>query len=196
MLVQKNLVNEAVKTNYGNEVEKKEIPEFPIPTISLKNYTKVNFSESFSINKTIAKSNEVKEQITLDETLNRPKDIFSLEQLHEKWNAYKNFLNQNKQSILASAFETMPTMDGNEISILIDNSALEKTFNDIKSDILGFFRKELNNYGLTITTKINYDSKSRKAYTPQEKFAKMSKKNPHLMTLIKTFDMNINYPNK
>ena len=78
--------------------------------------------------------------------------------------------------------------------MIIENKALEDEIQETKTEILDFLRKELQNYNLSIDTKINIDQKARKAYTPMEKFAKMSKKNHHLIALVKTFDMDISYP--
>jgi len=97
---------------------------------------------------------------------------------------------------LASAFENLPEIVGEKITMTVENKALEDDINETKTDILDFLRKALNNYNLNLEVKINADLKARKAYTPMEKFAKMSEKNPHLITLVKTFDMDINYPKK
>lgn len=90
----------------------------------------------------------------------------------------------------------MPEINEETITVVVENKALEDDIIETKTDILDFLRKELNNYNLNLTTRINTDLKARRAYTPMEKFAKMSEKNPHLITLVKTFDMDINYPNK
>lgn len=119
-----------------------------------------------------------------------------METFQKKWFAYKHLLIENGSTSLASAFESLPEINGENITIKVENKALEDDINETKTDILDFLRKELNNYNLNLTTKINIDLKARKAYTPMEKFAKMSEKNPHLIALVKAFDMDINYPNK
>jgi DNA polymerase-3 subunit gamma/tau len=95
---------------------------------------------------------------------------------------------------LASIFETVPLIEGNEITVTLENKALDDDFNAQKSELLDFIRKELNNYSISVNTIINKDVMIKKAYTPQEKFMKMSEKNPALINLAKAFDAEIGYP--
>lgn len=195
--LQKNLVNEVQNNNYTNEVEKKIEPkvEEQKPTVSLKGFSSVQFSQSISIHKTTTQKKEEEDVLTQDSS-NRPTEPFTEAQFREKWFIYKNQLLANGLSSLASAFENLPEIDGETINMTVENKALEDDVNENKTEILDFLRKELRNYNLSLTTKINADLRQKKAYTPMEKFAKMSEKNPHLITLVKTFDMDINYPNK
>ena len=197
--LQKNLVNESQSSHYGNEVEKQPTPpDSPDnyrdqkSTITLKNLSSVNFSQNISIHKTAHKKKG--EEITIQELSNRPTEPFTTEQFKQKWSAYKHLLIEKGETSLASAFENMPELIDEKIIITINNKALEDEIIETKTDILDFLRKELKNYNLSLETKINIDQKARKAYTPMEKFAKMSEKNPHLITLVKTFDMDISYP--
>lgn len=195
--LQKNLVNEAKSTHYDNEVEKQPKPS-SLPTqgqkstITLKNLSLVNFSQNISIHKTAHQKKE--EEVTIQELSNRPTEHFSTEQFKQKWSAYKHLLIEKGETSLASAFENMPELIDEKIIITINNKALEDEIIETKTDILDFLRKELKNYNLSLETKININQKARKAYTPMEKFTKMSEKNPHLITLVKTFDMDISYP--
>lgn len=195
--LQKNLVNEAKSSHYGNEVEKQPLPS-SLPTqgqkstITLKNLSSVNFSQNISIHKTAHQKKE--EEIAIQELSNRPTEPFNAEQFKQKWSAYKHLLIEKGETSLASAFENMPELIDEKIIITINNKALEDEIIETKTDILDFLRKELKNYNLSLETKINIDQKARKAYTPMEKFVKMSEKNPHLITLVKTFDMDISYP--
>lgn len=190
--VQKNLVNEAKSTHYGNEVEKPLKPEPAKPTITLKNLSSVTLPQTISIHKTATQKKE--EEITIQELSNRPTEPFTTEQFKQKWSAYKHLLIEKGETSLASAFENMPELIDEKIIITINNKALEDEIIETKTDILDFLRKELKNYNLSLETKINIDQKARKAYTPMEKFVKMSEKNPYLITLVKTFDMDISYP--
>lgn len=196
-VLQKNLVNEVKNNDYTNEVEKKieQKVEEPKPTVSLKGFSSVQFSQSISIHKTTTQKKEEEDILTQD-TSNRPTEPFTENQFRIKWFEYKNQLLENGLSSLASAFENLPEIDGEIINMTVENKALEDDVTDNKTEILDFLRKELRNYNLSLTTKINADLRQKKAYTPMEKFAKMSEKNPHLITLVKTFDMDINYPNK
>ncbi|MBI2280653.1 MAG: DNA polymerase III subunit gamma/tau [Bacteroidetes bacterium] len=197
--LQKNLVNEAQSSHYGNEVEKQPTPpDSPDSyrdqksTITLKNLSSVNFSQNISIHKTAHQKKG--EEVAIQELSNRPTEPFTIELFKQKWSAYKHLLIEKGETSLASAFENMPELIDEKIIVTINNKALEDEIIETKTDILDFLRKELKNYNLSLETKINIDQKTRKAYTPMEKFVKMSEKNPHLITLVKTFDMDISYP--
>ncbi len=197
--LQKNLVNESQSSHYGNEVEKQPTPpDSPDnyrdqkSTITLKNLSSVNFSQNISIHKTAHQKKE--EEVAIQELSSRPTEPFTTEQFKQKWSAYKHLLIEKGETSLASAFENMPELIDEKIIITINNKALEDEIIETKTDILDFLRKELKNYNLCLETKINIDQRARKAYTPMEKFVKMSEKNPHLITLVKTFDMDISYP--
>lgn len=155
----------------------------------------VSFSQNISIHKTLNQTKK-EEEIAIQDLSNRPTEEFTMEVFQQKWLAYKNLLIENGSTSLASAFENLPEIAGDKIIITVENKALEDDIIETKTDILDFLRKGLSNYNLSLEVKINADLKTRKAYTPMEKFAKMSEKNPHLITLVKTFDMDINYPNK
>lgn len=195
--LQKNLVNEAKSNNFTTEVEKKTEPkiEDSKPIVSLKGFSSINFSQSISIHKTTSQQKQ-EEKILIQDSSNRPTESFTEAQFREKWFVYKNQLLEKGLPSLASAFENLPEIEGDVIHMTVENKALEDDVNESKTEILDFLRKELRNYKLSLTTKINADIRQKKAYTPMEKFAKMSEKNPHLITLVKTFDMDINYPNK
>lgn len=94
---------------------------------------------------------------------------------------------------MASIFEVVPIIDNETINLLIENKALSDEFNSQKGDFLEFIRKELSNYNIQVVTEVNKDVKLKTAYTPQEKFVKMSAKNPNLNELIKKLDMDVGY---
>lgn len=163
------------------------------PPISLKANTKIAFSESISIKKTVESVQNGLDQ-SADNYTPKPTQPFTETDFEKKWNEYKHQLLQAGKSSLASIFEVIPEINNEEINITLENKALDDEFNAHKSEVLDFLRLELHNYNISITTKINKDIKTKKAYTPHEKFAKMSEKNPHLMTLAKTFNADIGYP--
>ncbi|MCC7332301.1 MAG: hypothetical protein IT232_06815 [Flavobacteriales bacterium] len=95
---------------------------------------------------------------------------------------------------MAFAFQKFPEIEGSTLIMSIENKTLEKEVLESKQQILDFLRRELKNYSLNLITKINTSTDSKKAYTPSEKFIKMSEKNPNLKLLAETFQMDIGYP--
>lgn len=162
------------------------------PTLTLKNSSSLSFSDSISIKRSTFKK-EAEEDLTQDLSI-KPTEPFTKDVFAKKWNQYKNLLLKEGKSSLASIFETEPLIEGNEITVTLENKALDDEFNAQKSELLDFIRKELNNYSISITSIINKEVMMKKAYTPQEKFMKMSEKNPSLINLAKAFDAEIGYP--
>jgi len=118
---------------------------------------------------------------------------YTTKEFVEKWQAYKFILKEKGKASLVTIFERTPKIEDNTIQLFIENKALEDEFNHHKADFLEFIRKELKNHAIQVTTQINKDSKAKKAYTPQEKFTKMSEKNPSLISLKQKLDMDIDY---
>jgi len=159
--------------------------------VSLKNDDNYIFSDAISINVQPNTQEELKE---VEKTSsNRPIETYSSEKITEVLNDYKVTLQEKGKSSLASILEVIPEMNEDIIHLLIENKALEDEFNAQKSDFLDFVRKRLLNYNIQVVTEVNKNVKLKKAYTPQEKFAKMTEKNPVLKQLIKELDMDIGY---
>jgi len=159
-------------------------------TPTLKRSTNFAFSDTISINPTKPKE-EAKEIETA--TTNKPTAPYTPEQFGNVLNDYKIVLQEKGKDSLASIFEVLPEIKKDNIYLLIENKALEDEFNDQKSDFLGYVRKNLSNYNIQVDTEVNKDVKLKKAYTPQEKFTKMSEKNPQLKQLVNKLDMDIGY---
>ena len=163
-------------------------------TISLNPKVGLNFADNISIN--AAPKEELKNitasgiEVTPE---NRPTEKFTPELFAEKWKAFRGILEDKGKSNLASIFEVIPEIENNTIKILVENVALEDEFKAQQSDFIDFIRKELSNYNIQVTTEINKEVTNKKAYTPQEKFTKMSEKNPQLKELVKKLDMDVGY---
>ena len=168
-----------------------EAPSNPKPAI--KNLVGLNFASTISINKSNETSLEDKKDTQEINIENRPTEQYTIQQFEEKWKKFKSILEQNNKTNLASVFQYIPKVENDVIQLLVENKALEDEFKAQQTDFLEFIRHELNNFNINIKTKINKDTKTKKAYTPQEKFEKMSEKNPHLKTLVQTLDMDIGY---
>lgn len=180
--------------------EPKNQPQAPEKTpivkkaVSLKPKVGLNFADNISIN---AAPKEEKKNITASgievTPENRPAENFTPEQFAERWKAFKGILEDKGKSNLASIFEVIPEIENDTIKILVENRALEDEFKAQQSDFIDFIRLELSNYNIQVTTEINKEVTNKKAYTPQEKFTKMSEKNPTLKDLVKKLDMDVGY---
>ncbi len=148
-------------------------------------------STSISIKPVIKTEEEIKVQEA--ESTYKPTEEFTPEKYKEVLKAFRAQLKEKGKDSLASIFDTVPELKETTIFLLVENKALEDEFIANKTDFLTFVRTELANYNLQVETQINKDTKLKKAYTPQEKFVKMSDRNPHLNELVKKLDMDVGY---
>jgi hypothetical protein len=172
-------------------LQKESAAEKPSGPPKLKRSTSGSLSGAISINPTLKTKEEIKEE--KEEVSYRPTEAFTPEKYAEVIKNFRGQLKDKGKDSLASIFDAVPVLKNNTIHLLIENKALEDDFLAAKSDFLTYARKELANYNVQVETEINKDTKLKKAYTPQEKFVKMSDANPHLNELVKKLDMDVGY---
>jgi DNA polymerase III subunit gamma/tau len=166
------------------------------PTIEEKKVTHIQQLDSFQLSGTIS----IKEQLAdnknsgkKEDSSEKPTTPFTEEAFLAQWKIYKNKLLADGQIMFASAFENAPEIDGALIKVIVENKAIVDEFTTQKPDILDFFRATLNNYSIDFELSINKDKANKKAFTPEEKFEKMSGKNPILKLLRDRLDLEIGY---
>ena len=189
-------VQQKVEEPHNAKIAETEGPNQPIKepkTSPLKTSIGLNFADNISINPSIKENISTVKQETETILENRPELEYTQEDFEIKWKEFKSILEDKGKSNLASIFDEIPIVENDTINILVENKALEDEFIAQRSDFLEFIRNELSNFNIQLTTEINKDVKAKKAYTPQEKFAKMSEKNPQLIELVKKLDMDVGY---
>ena len=78
--------------------------------------------------------------------------------------------------------------------ITLDNKVQEQVIKDEKSKLLGYLKTQLENDSITLTVDvIHLKEEKMKAYTAEDKFKKMVKKNSKLLSLKNKFDLEIDY---
>ena len=86
----------------------------------------------------------------------------------------------------------LPILSENfEISFTLPNKLMQDQFHKGRPKLLKFLREKLNNYGISITTKVNETIEKKFAYTPQEKYNKLKQINPLLDKLRQTFELDL-----
>lgn len=75
----------------------------------------------------------------------------------------------------------------------MDNHIQETEVNSTKAALLGFLRKQLNNYGIDLKTVINESVAESKHLTNKDKFLQMVEKNPVLGELRERLGLDIEY---
>tara|TARA_Y100000385_G_scaffold48309_2_gene44889 strand:- start:71287 stop:73059 length:1773 start_codon:yes stop_codon:yes gene_type:complete len=178
-----------------------EKPEIDLSKESKKSIKIVNFKDNLE-NKTISinigseekKQEEETSQTTHLENLNT-KD-FTQENLNSCWQKFASEKQNDGKHNLLSILRDKKAILGDDYNICVslDNKVQEEVLNEERSNILGYLKLELENDKITLKIDIKpIKEEEIKAYTPEDKFKKMAKKNPHLLTLKEGFDLEINF---
>ena len=149
-------------------------------------------TSSLSLKSIHQKKNEKKEVVE-ENYDNHPKDIFTEQQLQDLWKEYVGILQKKGERSMASIVGTdKPLLLENFlVSFTLPNKLMQDQFLKGRTPITKFLREKLNNYGLSIETKVNETIEKKFAYTPQEKFNRMKELNPLLDKLHRIFDLDL-----
>ena len=114
------------------------------------------------------------------------KDTFTFEDLIIHWNQYaKDADKKNRKTLCTALTKTQPVLEDDFMIIhTLDNKPLFDNFNKEKQDFLDFLKKKLNNYSISIQSKLEKNESSEVfLYTDKEKFNKFSEQHPELLYL-------------
>ena len=180
----------------------KENVEIDLPKSSKKAIKIVNFKDNIQ-KKTISinpyseteKQDEEKDNNIVQEE-KRNEQEFSQEDLNEKWVQYSNEKeNVGKHNLLSVLRDKKAILKENfNVCITLDNKVQEEVLNDEKSKLLGYLKTQLENNSISLTVDVTpLKELEMKAYTSEDKFKKMVKKNPDLLNLKDKFDLEIDF---
>jgi DNA polymerase-3 subunit gamma/tau len=138
------------------------------------------------------KEHEIRQmEVVLDEE-DQPKDDFTEKELVASWNRYVKQLEKNGKFNLASILSIdTPKVQESTIYLEYPNATNKVEVERHQYELLGFIRKELNNFDINLSITVNEEMEKQYAYTPKEKYDKLKEKNPNLDTLRKTFSLDI-----
>ena len=121
-----------------------------------------------------------------------PKESFSEEQFLKIWNSYIETLHENGEKIFASLLNSdTPKVENNLIVITYPNQMMKTELNRVKSKALKHLRNELNNYDVDFKVIVNEENEKNFAYTPLEKYDFLKSKNKSIVSLRKTFNLEL-----
>ncbi len=120
------------------------------------------------------------------------KEPFTVEQFLELWKVYTQKAKDADKIHLFTLMNNDPIINGTEITVLVENLALESTLQDEKVELLNFLRSALKNFDLQITTKKVENLNKKRIYTNKDKYSYMVEKNPQLEEMRKRFNLDIN----
>ncbi|MBL4746680.1 MAG: DNA polymerase III subunit gamma/tau [Flavobacteriaceae bacterium] len=121
-----------------------------------------------------------------------PKDVFNGEKLALVWKQYIHLLLKRGEKSIASIVNAgVPREHQQNIIVELPNTLMEQQMQRHRHLLLGFIRKQLNNFSLDLSIEVNETVAKRFAYTPQEKFKKLLEINDHMALLRNTFDLEL-----
>jgi len=119
---------------------------------------------------------------------------FSLEELNQTWEAFSRLREQkgggvSEQIMLNREFK----LEGTTIELILDNLHQETLLNEVKPQLLGYLRRNLQNREIQITHRIAPNEVKRNPYTPQEKFNALAERNPALLDLQRLLGLDVDF---
>ncbi|KAB7731742.1 DNA polymerase III subunit gamma/tau [Rudanella paleaurantiibacter] len=125
---------------------------------------------------------------------NRPDLPFTEAELQAAWNRFKVLRNAqtgmvSEQLILGRDFK----LDGTTIHLALDNNLMAGLMVDLKPDLLGYLREQLQNRQIQLEYRVEAVETKKLIYSPQDKFNFMAEKNPALHELRKALGLEVDY---
>ena len=176
-------------------VIEKEEPALSEPTkIKLKNATRRKSALSLSSiqRDKIEEENFRNKQKKARSVDKLPREAFNEEKFLKVWRSYIETLHGNGEKIFASLLNSdTPKIENNLIVITYPNQMMKTELIKVKSKALQHLRKELNNYDIDFKVIVNENKEKNFAYTPQEKYDFLKNKNKSIISLRKTFNLEL-----
>lgn len=120
------------------------------------------------------------------------KQPFTPDQFLELWKVYTQKANDEHKIHLYTLMNNDPIIEGTNITVLVENSALESTLQSEKVDLLNFLRSSLRNFDIQLDSKRAENTTKKRIYTNKDKYTHLVDKNPQLDELRKRFNLDIN----
>jgi len=128
----------------------------------------------------------VKEEIHL------PTEDFNETDMLLYWNKYAQRLGDKGYKIMESLLLINdPILNGTTITLELPNQGSKIDFESEKIGLLGYLKGHLHNHNISIEVIVNEDVTTKMAFTPQEKYNRLTEININLDILRKTFELDI-----
>lgn len=174
-----------------------EPPKEDKPPIKVAAFQQYKRKSSFSIGGAIKDSAAVKkDEVQHEDLTNKPKTNFSIDELTAKWKSYSYKVQKDKRvGLHATLSKRLPVLKPNfEIEFTIDSSVQQIELDTEKPLLLGYLRRELNNYSISLTIILtDSDDSSMKYLSGRERFLQMADKNDSLHQLREKLGLDIDY---
>jgi hypothetical protein len=116
-------------------------------------------------------------------------ELFTEEMLYEKWAELLETLNDRPN--LKSSLNRKPILgEENKILLMIDSNIQEELIKNNKPQLVTWLRSQLKNSSIDLITEVLHEPVQKLAYTDNEKFDEMVKKNKNLILLKQRFNLD------
>lgn len=116
---------------------------------------------------------------------------FTPEQFLEFWRIYTQRAKDSDKIHLYTLMSNDPIINGTEITVLVENLALESTLQDEKVELLNFLRSALKNFDIQITAQKATNTIKKRIYTNKDKYTYLVDKNPQLEEMRRRFNLDV-----
>ncbi len=136
----------------------------------------------------------VTEEIAVDAD-SLPKTPFAETDLKKQWNAFaKRQKEEMRHSYFLSLTASSPRLEANfVISHTLPAQSLLNGFKKHQAALTDFLREKLDNYALSISTRVDEGIMEKLPYTPQEKYAYFTAKNPLVAKLFADLELQLDH---
>jgi DNA polymerase-3 subunit gamma/tau len=167
-------------------VEKREVPTL----IDIASEPKVS---AFSLASIKAKKELLEAgKSIIKEEVHLPTEEFNETDMLLYWNKYSQRLGDKGYKIMESLLLINdPKLNGTTITLELPNQGSKIDFESEKIGLLGYLKGHLHNHNITIEVIVNESVTTKKAFTPQEKYNRLTEINHNLEILRKTFELDI-----
>ncbi|GAB3541247.1 DNA polymerase III subunit gamma/tau [Spirosoma fluminis] len=124
----------------------------------------------------------------------RPDKPFIFEQLQAAWSAFARIRQQQNDSASEQLILNRDiVLDGTTIRITLDNTLQVGYLTEVKPELLGYLRSQLQNSQIQIEHEVRLQEVKKMIYSPQDKYNYLAEKNPALHELRKALNLEVDY---
>jgi len=118
-------------------------------------------------------------------------DSGGFQSLADAWNSFADALKTEDTRLFSILTAHTPTLeDETKIIFQISNPLQKEPLQKIQPRLLQYLRSALNNENTEMEIVLSEKNETTKAYTAEDKFAQMSRKNPVLLTFKQQFGLD------
>ncbi len=130
----------------------------------------------------------------------RPKEAeaaaepFTVDALLKEWDEFAETIRSSHPHLYTNLKTSRPELGERwSVTFMLDNKVLGSELMAIRGELTEWLRSRLKNRDITLQTSVAEPTATRKPYTDREKFDQMAGRNPNLLELRETLDLDIEY---